>query len=314
MNHSIGKLKRVPLREVWPHEAHDFTTWLQNNVDVLNDVIDIHLVDIEREQNAGTFYVDIVATDEDGNPVIIENQLEKSDHDHLGKLITYLTAMDAKTAVWIVSEPRPEHIAAITWLNESNLASFYMIRVEAVQINDSPAAPLLTKIVGPSEEGRKIGQQKEDWVEREKVRHQFWSQLLERAKTKTSLHGNISPSKETFLTTTSGLPAGLYLNYRINMHEARVDLYIDKGPEKEQKNNDIFNQFMSLKEQIEDDFGSALIWEPAEGRRSCQIIHFVTEKGYRDPEEEWPEIQNKMIDAMIRLESVLRPYIRKLNI
>ncbi len=76
----IGKIKRVPLREVWKHEALDLTTWLQENIDVLNEAIDLNLSNPEREQSAGTFNIDIVAEDEAGNPVIIENQLEKSDH------------------------------------------------------------------------------------------------------------------------------------------------------------------------------------------------------------------------------------------
>ena len=119
----IGKLQRVPLREVWPHEALDFTKWLENNIDVLNDAIDRSLSSPESEQSAGDFSVDLVAKDESGNLVIIENQLEKSDHDHLGKLITYLTAIGAKTAIWIVADPRPEHVGAISWLNESSAAS-----------------------------------------------------------------------------------------------------------------------------------------------------------------------------------------------
>ncbi len=101
---SIGKLQRVPLREVWPHEALDFTRWLHENIEILSEAIGVNLSSIEREQSAGDFHVDILAEDESGNPVIIENQLEKSDHDHLGKLITYLTALDAKTAIWIVSD------------------------------------------------------------------------------------------------------------------------------------------------------------------------------------------------------------------
>jgi len=314
MNSSIGKLKRVPLRQVWPHEALNFTKWLQENVEVLNDVLDLDLVDIEREQNAGTFFVDIVATDGSGNPVVIENQLEKSDHDHLGKLITYLTAMDAKTAIWIVSDPRPEHIAAITWLNESHLASFYMIQVEAVRIDDSPPAPLLTKIVGPSEEGRRIGQQKEEWAEREKLRYQFWDQLLIKAKTKTSLHSNISPSRDTWISTSSGLPAGFLLIYRINQHQGRIDLYIDKGQAKDQENIRLFNHFFDHKDEIEENFGDDLIWKSSESTRACQISYAVIEKGYRDPEIEWPQIQDEMIGAMIRMEQTFRPFIQRLSV
>ena len=105
----IGKIERVPLRDVWKHEAYHFTQWLEDNIDVLNDVLDLTLSNPEREQSTGSFNVDLLAENEAGNPVIIENQLEKSNHDHLGKVLTYLVAFSAKTAIWIVSNPRPEH-------------------------------------------------------------------------------------------------------------------------------------------------------------------------------------------------------------
>ena len=99
---NVGRLQRIALREVWKHEAQDFTQWLQNNIDVLNESLDLNLVGANRERSAGDFSVDLVAEDEGGGTIIIENQLEKSNHDHLGKLITYLTAIGAKTAIWIV--------------------------------------------------------------------------------------------------------------------------------------------------------------------------------------------------------------------
>ena len=144
----IGKLQRVPLRDVWHHEAHDFTHWLQENIEVLNEVLDLNLGSVEREQAAGAFTVDLVAEDENGNTVVIENQLERSDHDHLGKLMTYLAALDGKAAIWIVADHRPEHMGAVQWLNESSPADFFLLKVEAVRIDDSPPAPLLTPIVG----------------------------------------------------------------------------------------------------------------------------------------------------------------------
>ena len=91
MSNPIGKLQRVPLRTVWKHEAYDFTQWLQENLDILNDSLDLELVSAEREQAAGSFSIDLVAESSDSDTYIVENQLEKSNHDHLGKVITYLT-------------------------------------------------------------------------------------------------------------------------------------------------------------------------------------------------------------------------------
>src|SRR5690625_2679253 len=126
--------------------------------------------------------------------VIIENQLEKSNHDHLGKLITYLSAVGADCAIWIVSEPRSEHVKAVAWLNESTSTDFYLIKIEAIKIGDSLPAPLFTVIVGPSEEAREVGEAKKEMKERHVLRKQFWTTLLERARDKTTLHSNITRS------------------------------------------------------------------------------------------------------------------------
>lgn len=309
----IGKISRVPLRTVWKHEAYDLTQWLQDNIDVLNDVLDLSLSNPEREQSAGTFNIDIVAEDEAGNPVIIENQLEKSDHDHLGKVITYLVAMGAKAAIWIVANPRPEHIAAITWLNESSAANFYLLKIEAIQIGDSPPAPLLTVIVGPSEEGKEVGKAKKEMAERYIIREKFWAQLLNYSKQKTKLHANISPTQHNWLGTSAG-KQGIGYNYALRKNEAQVELYIDRGKEKGEENKEIFDQLNSKKAEIEKAYGEGLNWERLEGKRACRISKRITIGGYRDEEEKWPQIHEAMVDSMIRLERSLKPYISKLNI
>lgn len=307
----IGKISRVPLRSVWKHEAYDLTTWLQNNIDVLNDVLDLTLSNPEREQSAGTFSIDIVAEDESGNPVVIENQLEKSDHDHLGKLITYLVAIGAKTAIWIVSNPRPEHIASITWLNESANANFYLLKIEAIKIGESKPAPLLTVIVGPSEEGKLAGKAKKEIAERYHIRENFWSQLLDRAKQKTKLHGNISATQHNWLGTSAG-KRGIGYNYSLRKHDAQVELYIDLGKNSEEENKRIFNHLYENKEAIERAFGEKLDWASLEGKRACRVSRVISVGGYRDDESKWESIHEAMIDTMIKLEESFKPYIKKL--
>uniref|UniRef100_A0A7C4Q499 DUF4268 domain-containing protein n=1 Tax=Bellilinea caldifistulae TaxID=360411 RepID=A0A7C4Q499_9CHLR len=132
----IARLTRVPLREVWRHEALNFTRWLAENLDPLSDPTGLRLSLVEAEAAAGDFAVDILAEDADGNLVVIENQLERTDHDRLGKLITYMSNHDAKTAIWITSQPRPEHEKVVHWLNEAlpGDTSFYLFQVEAARI------------------------------------------------------------------------------------------------------------------------------------------------------------------------------------
>ena len=308
----IGKIERVPLRDLWKHEAYDFTTWLQDNVDVLNEVLGLSLSNPEREQSAGSFNVDLVAEDEAGNPVIIENQLEKSDHNHLGKLITYLTAIGAKAAIWIVADPRPEHVGAISWLNESSSANFYLLKVEGIRIGASEPAPLLTLIVGPSEESREVGEKKKEMAERYSIRYEFWNKLLDKAKEKTKLHAQISPGQYGWIGTGAG-KRGLGYNYGVTKHEGQVELYIDRGRDSEDENKKIVDELSSHKDEVEKVFGEPLKWERLEGKRACRISKKIELGGYRD-DDKWPEVHEAMIDAMCRLEKSLKPHILKLKI
>jgi len=308
----IGKIQRVPIREVWKHEAHDFTRWLKENIDVLDDVLDFTLTNAEREQSAGDFSVDLVAQDDAGNPVIIENQFGKSDHDHLGKLITYAAALDAKRAVWIVGEARAEHVQAVTSLNESKATAFYVVKLEGIRINDSLPAPLFTLIVGPSEEGRQVGAIKKEMAEIDQRRQKFWSQLLAKAKERTSLHANITPGTNHWSSASAG-KGGLVFSYIILKHEAAVELYIDRGKESQSDNKAIFDALAKSKNAIEKAFGSPLEWMRLEAKRASRIKKMIPGGGL-DDEEKWPETQTGMVDTMLRFEKALKPYIDKLDI
>jgi hypothetical protein len=308
--YAVGKLQRVPLRDVWRHEARDFTQWLQDNIDVLSEAIDLELVNVDREQAAGSFNVDLVAEDAGGGSVIIENQLEKSNHDHLGTLITYLTAMSARAAVWIVSEPRPEHVAAIAWLNESSSADFYLLKVEAVRIGDSPAAPLLTVIVGPSSETKAVGIQKKELAERYDIRHAWWSRLIERPDAK--LHAHLTPSSYSWIGTSSGV-RGLNLNYAVTQSDCGAELYIDRGKDSDEENKRIFDQLAEARAEVDEKVGETIAWQRLDGRRACRIKVTVP-GGYRSPVDDWDAIQARQVNAMNDLSQALQPHIKKLRL
>lgn len=306
----VQKIQRIPLRKAFPHEARDFTRWLEENIDVLNDCLDITLTNAEREQSAGDFSVDLVAEDESGGKVIIENQLEKSNHDHLGKVITYLVAMEAKAAIWIVADPRPEHISAITWLNESSSADFYLLKLEAIQIAQSDPAPLLTLIVGPSESTKAVGKAKHEFAERYDVRKQFWTQLLELAKSKSKLHSAITPGKYSWIGAGSG-KSGISYNYVVWQHESAVELYVDRGKGNDSENKAIFDELLKHKDKIENDFGSTLEWQRLDTKRASRIRISFNDGGWKD-QDKWNLITTAMVEAMILLEKALKPHIKKL--
>lgn len=312
----IGKIERVPLREVWKHEAYDFTQYLQDNLDVISGVIDLNLVSAEREQAAGAFSVDLVAEDDCGDTVVIENQLERSDHDHLGKLITYLAAFGAKAAIWIVSDARPEHVAAVAWLSESSSASFYLLKAEAIRIvsdeAQSPPAPIMTLLVGPSLEAKEIGKKKIELAARHNERLAFWQGLLQLASERTKLHRGVKPVTENWVgVSASPGKSFINLNYVIEQKRARVELYIDRGYTGED-NEMIFDQLYANKEPIETSCGAQLSWERLEGKRACRIAWRLDIGGYRSTQEEWPQIQDKLVNAMIRFERAFAPYLKAL--
>ena len=307
---SISRLKNVPLRKIWAHEAHSFTIWLTENLDILSEKLGFEISLIEREAAAGLFSADIWAEDNLGNYIVIENQLEKTDHDHLGKLITYMSNLEAKTAIWITSDPRPEHETAVHWLNETlpaNMA-FYLIKIEAYQIDNSAPAPLLTVVAGPSKESKQVGAQKKELAERHVLRIEFWQQLLEKAKKKTLLHANISPGKDNWITAGSG-KSGLGFNYVVRMNSAQVELYIDRRNLDENKR--IFDKFFAAKNDVELIFGEPLDWQRLNDRQASKIRHVISELGLLN-RDRWSELQDKLIDAMVRLEKAFQPEIRKL--
>lgn len=229
----IGKIKRVSLRELWKKEDKDFTQWLEKNIEYLSEVLDFDITIESREEKVGPFKVDLYGEDNFGNKVIIENQLQKADRDHLGKIITYLTNLGANTAIRIANGPTEEHIKAVEWLNEITPRdiSFYLIKVEAIKIESQPpAAPLFTIVKGPTRESKQIDAEKKEYAERHILRKEFWTQLLEKAKEKPKLHANISPSMYSWIGAGAG-KSGIGYNYSAANKHASYEIYLDRGKE-----------------------------------------------------------------------------------
>jgi len=185
------------------------------------------------------------------------------------------------------------------------------VRVEAYRIGDSPPAPLFTVGAGPSEVGKATGRVREEMAERHRLRYEFWQQLLNRINQKgVSLHANLSPTTDNWLSTGAG-KTGLSYVYRVTRDWAAAEFYIDRGPEKTEENKRIFEALQSRKEQIERDFGGPLIWDQMEGRRAFIIRSRVDIGGLKDAEN-WSEIQEAMIDAMLRLSRVIQKEVQNL--
>ena len=136
MQSEVGTIETVAIRDVWPKEDADFTPWLQRHIGELDRILGLGLTSPQNEVAAGAFSIDLVAESNFGD-VVIENQFGKSDHRHLGQLLTYLSDREAERAIWIVEEGRPEHVKAVKTLNERGVGQIWMVTVRAIRISDS---------------------------------------------------------------------------------------------------------------------------------------------------------------------------------
>lgn len=175
----IGSIRNVPLRDVWQNEARDFTRWLAepDNLRLFGNAIGIELdaEEVETEYPVGSFSLDVFTKDSEGRVVVIENQLEDTNHDHLGKLITYAAGTGAVVAVWVVKRARDEHRKAIEWLNEhtDREVGFILVEVSAIAIGDSLPAPLFSVAEAPNDWAKAV-KQTENASETDKLRLAYW--------------------------------------------------------------------------------------------------------------------------------------------
>jgi hypothetical protein len=163
----FGRLERVSVRDGWKGEAQDFTPWLARNLDRLTEQLGLALELREIEHAVGRYWLDILADDVAGRLVVIENQLGPSDHDHLGKLLTYCAGTDARVVIWVATAFSPEHLAAFEWLNRNTSpdVGFFAVQVELLRIGDSPLAPHFQPLVRPNEWVKEASSTKQatDW-------------------------------------------------------------------------------------------------------------------------------------------------------
>ena len=197
--YNLDTIQKVPLREVWPHEAHDFTKWLaeEQNLATLGMAVGIELELIETESSVGSFNVDIYAQESGtGRKVIIENQLEDTNHDHLGKVITYAAGKDAEVVIWVVARARDEHRQAIEWLNQHTDRDFgfFLVEVELWKIGDSLPAPRFGVVEQPNEWTKTV-KLSEGLSETEKVKLAYWTAYREVAGGHPEFLKEFSPQK-----------------------------------------------------------------------------------------------------------------------
>ena len=190
--------------------------------------------------------------------------------------------------------------------------SFYLVKIEAYRIGNSEPAPKFTIIAGSSEKAEVVGKEKKELAARHKIRFDFWKSLLEKSRQITSLHSNLSPTIYSWIGTGAG-KSGLGYNYAITNKDSSVELYIDRGKGSEDENKQIFDDLYSHKDEIEKDFGDKLEWQRLDDRRASRIRKLGEYAGL-DDKDKWSDLQNDMIDDMIKFEKALHKHIRVLKL
>jgi hypothetical protein len=188
---SLGRLESVDVRHVWHNEASDFTPWLakQENIALLGEAIDLDLEVVEMETPVGDFFADILCKEKDTeNGVLIENQLELTDHDHLGKLLTYLAGLQTVAIVWVAKKFREEHRAALNWLNDNTAdhVNFFGLEIELWKIGDSPLAPKFNVVCKPNDWTKTVQQKVGQLTETQQIYLKYWEAFTERLKAEGS--------------------------------------------------------------------------------------------------------------------------------
>lgn len=305
----IEKLTEVNIKELWKHEQHDFSNWLakEENIKLIDDIIGLTLVDINKEVYVGSYRCDIVATDETtGDRIIIENQLEASDHDHLGKVITYASGLGAKVAVWIVKQAREEHRSAIEWLNNntSDDLSFFLLELHAYKIGDSNPAPKFEIVEKPNGfiKASKKTKTSGDIGKAEAERLEFWEAFND------AIIRNGKPFNVRKATTDHWYDVAIgtseaHISITLVNKESviGVELYIND-------NKDLFDRLYEQKELIESEIGFTFDWRRLDEGKAARVVHYIKGLDF-DNHSNYVELMNEVIDKVIAARKVFKKFI-----
>jgi hypothetical protein len=315
MKSPLGKLERVSLRRAWTHEGGDFTPWLSqaDNLTLLAESLGLNELELAGiEHPVGDFKVDILCTD-DGGKVIIENQLEKTNHTHLGQILTYAAGVGARKVIRVAESFRTEHVAALEFLNQhtTDELDFFAVEIELWRIGDSPMAPSFNVLVKPND-WAKTGQQNAKaaatMTPTKQRQLKFWTDWSAWLQDKGSTLRTQKPLPQHWTNIALGR-AGVHLAATVNSRESRVgmEVYIDHDNSKS-----MFKQLLAQKEAIEGELQLSLNWQELPDGHACRIIHVRPGSPLID-EAQWPAYFAWLELAALRMSEVFRPRVKALT-
>lgn len=302
----LGKLEKITdLRSIWKHEAKDFTPWLakEENIELLSEAIGIDIVLEEQESNVGDFCVDLYATEEGtGRKIIIENQLEETNHDHLGKIITYASGKDAEVIIWIVKKARDEHRKAIEWLNQhtDEKSAFFLIEIELWKINDSEPAPKFSIIERPNDWAKAM-KKSQNLSESSSLKLEFWQEFNNHADRNADFLKAFrlrTPQAQHWYDLAVGSSA-YHIDMTVNTQKNVITtgIYINED-------KTIFEKFRIHADEIEKKLGTTIEWRDA--KKASRIM--VSMPFDINKHEDWEQGFVWLYHMCLKMKEVIKKY------
>jgi len=305
----FGNLHQIEIREIWANEATKFTPWLAENIQLLGDELGLELELKEREASVGDFSCDIHAFDLTKNrEVVIENQLESTDHSHLGQLLTYAAGLEACVVVWIAKEIRDEHRAALDWLNRKTPPGldFFAVVPEVFKIDESKPSVKLKLVVVPNEWRKEISSSElEDPSSRASMYKRFFQDIIDEAR-KIGFKGAKKALPQNWVRfSTPKSCIGIYVAFKRNS-KISVEIYIE-SPSKD-LNKRIYDELLKSSDEINRITNNNLTWERLDVNKGSRIAYYLDGSIEGQPEDQ-DQLKTKTIEKLIEMREKLLSYV-----
>ncbi len=310
----IGTLEQVSVRNVWPNEAGDFTPWLAENVELMSDALGMELELEGQEVSVGGYSADLVFRDlSSGALVVVENMYGSTDHDHLGKLITYAAGLKASYAVLLTETFRGEHRSALNWLNSISTegCGFFGLGLEVWRIRDSIPAPRLRVEVQPDDWSKsvRVAKDRED-SERDALNREFWAGVQSSLREDDAAWAGLGrPSRHAWMRFKSRQGVHFHVAFCRpgGVPGLRVETYVDTGDK--ETTTELYSELESRSNEIEEAFGESLEWSPLEDRRASRVSSYFSKPMSVGDKDLWPEAHAWTVQTLGRLRAAVDPVL-----